>query len=179
MENIVESTEIPCGIRAAHCTISDKTGFLQKIQDIAGGYQAHIICFDADKLAGIRHVQAALVHARRSFKNGKQISNTFEMESLLYAAGSRQTSVAASFGLHDGKNRLYIACCPEREGVWKQLGCLVELCHERDPWGEISPEKQAHLMELFDISNKELGTTTPCSFVNLVLERVAMLDVYR
>jgi len=167
------------GIRAARCTISDKNGFLRKIQEIAGEYETHIICFDADKLIGVRHVQTALIHALRSFRNGTQISNTFEMEALLYAAGSRQTSIASAFGLHDGDNCMYIACCPLREEVWKHLNCVVELCLEKDPWEEIPSEKMRRLTELFDISDRELETTDGGSFIDLVLERVAMLDVYR
>ena len=167
------------GIRAARCTISDKNSFLRRFQEIAGEYETHIICFDADKLAGIRHVQAALTHALRSFRNGTQISNTFEMEALLYAAGSRQTSVASTFGLHAGGNRMYIACCPMRDEVWRHLEGVAELCPERDPWEAISSDKQVRLMELFEISERELETTDWSAFVNLVLERVAMLDVYR
>ena len=41
--------------------------FLSAIQSIARKNSTHIICFNADNMAGHRHVKAALHYAQRSF----------------------------------------------------------------------------------------------------------------
>jgi KEOPS complex subunit Cgi121 len=86
-------------IRKARIAIEERNQFLQVIQEIGRLNSVHIVCFDADKMAGQAHVKAAMHHSQRSFFSGKPISNSFEMEALLFAAGTRQCQVAASFGI--------------------------------------------------------------------------------
>ena len=95
-----------CDVWTATCFVRDRVAFLQKIRTIAESFDIHIICFNAGMLAGKRHARTALRHAVRSFKKGSMVSNTLEMEALLLAAGSRQCSVAALFGVHDGDNTM-------------------------------------------------------------------------
>jgi len=167
-------------IRAATCAIADRAAFLETIRRIAEAHDVHIICFNADMLAGIRHARAALDHAVRSFESGSAISNTLEMETLLYAAGSRQCSIGASFGIHEGDNRLWVCCYPSPcEEVFTALRPVLDFV-SGDSWNRIDPERQERLMTLFDISSKELQTLgEEHRFVDLVLERVALLDVMR
>ena len=166
-------------IQAATCTISDRATFLRYIMAVSRDLNVHIICFDADKLAGIDHVRAAVAHAVRSYSSGNQIANTLEMEALLYAAGSRQTTVGSSFGVHAGENRMYVCCYPGRKDVWERLSLIMRFCAERDPWDTIDEQKAADLVKLFDIPPEELATLTTQTLRNLVLERVALLDVTR
>ena len=63
-------------------------------------------------LASRAHAQSAVEHAVRSYQEGTAISNTIEMESLLYTAGSRQCNIASSFGVHNGVNHLYVCWYP-------------------------------------------------------------------
>jgi tRNA threonylcarbamoyladenosine modification (KEOPS) complex Cgi121 subunit len=101
------------------------------------------------------------------------------MEALLYASGSRQTSIGASFGVHEGMNNLYICCFPKRDGVWDDLASLVRFCECKDPWDVISQQKKEDLMKLFDVTEEELATTVNLDLEGLILERVALLDVSR
>ena len=166
----------PCILRYAEAHIRDRAAFLATVREVADRTGSHIVCFDADSLAGRRHAEAALLHASRSFASGEAISNSFEMEALLYAAGSRQCSVAVTFGLHAGENRLYVCCCPAPEGIWKLLAGLLCFCDEPDTG--ISPAKASRLMELFGISPAELAASGgETRLQDLVLERVALLEV--
>ncbi|MDD1702689.1 MAG: KEOPS complex subunit Cgi121, partial [Methanoregula sp.] len=135
----------------------------------------HIVCFDAEKMAGRRHAEMAIRHAYRSFSNGTAISNSPEMEALLYAAGTRQCSLAVSFGLHEGENCLYVCCCPDSPGAWEALASCLHFTPE--PSGEIPPEKAARLAALFAITADELAAAGCDRLQDLVLERVALLDV--
>jgi KEOPS complex subunit Cgi121 len=167
-------------IRAAVCMIADRAAFLETLRTVAALHDTHIICFNADMVAGTAHVRAAVDHAVRSVREGTTISNTLEMEALLYAAGSRQCSIGASFGIHEGENRLWICCYPGPcEEVFAALGPLMQFV-SGNSWNAIDPEREKRLMRLFDISNEELQTLGDKGrIVDLVLERVSLLDVLR
>ncbi len=167
--------EISCQIRYAVVTIQDRDALLGVLREIARRSAARIVCFDAEKMAGRAHAKAALRHANRSFTRGSAISNSFEMEALLYAAGTRQCSAAVAFGLHEGENHLYICCCPTRPGIWDELAGSVHFLDEPDDG--ISPQKAARLAALFGISPIELDAAGEDRIRDLVLERVALLNV--
>ena len=168
-----------CGIRAAQCTVEDKPEVLRILQNCARKFDTHIICFNAEMVAGRRHVEAAVQHAIRSFEAGETISNTLEMEALLYAAGSRQCQVAASFGLREGDNHLWICCYPTRDEVWPCLEPLMQF-QKAGSQVQIDCAKRERLMQLFGISPEELGALESADqIVDLVLERVALLQVSR
>ncbi|MDO9325272.1 MAG: KEOPS complex subunit Cgi121 [Methanoregula sp.] len=164
-------------IRAAIGTIEDRSAFLHTLRIISDTYDIHIICFNADMLAGMRHAHTAMCHSVRSFKKGTMVSKTLEMEALLYAAGSRQCSLAAPFGIHTGKNNLYVCCYPTSEGVWNALAPVIHIV--KDSWSCIDSQKQSYLMDLFGITQDELATTNDDRIIDLVLERIALLEVYR
>ncbi|MEI7856864.1 MAG: KEOPS complex subunit Cgi121 [Methanomicrobiales archaeon] len=164
-------------IRAATCTIEDRTAFLQTLRTIAELNDTHIICFNADMLAGMKHAHTAMCHSVRSYKKGTMVSNTLEMEALLYAAGSRQCSLAAPFGIHSGENHLYVCCFPSSEKIWGALSPLIHLVG--DSWSGINSQKKAYLIDLFGITRDELDTTNGDRIIDLVLERISLLEIYR
>ncbi len=155
--------------------VHDISALLSEFRATAERCGSRIICFDAEKLAGRAHVVAALMHATRSFSSGNAISNSFEMEALLYAAGTRQCSAAVAFGLHAGENHLYVCCCPARNDLWIALAPLLHFCD--DPGDCITTDKATRLANLFGISPLELEATGRDRIRDLVLERVALLDV--
>jgi KEOPS complex subunit Cgi121 len=166
-------------IRAAACCIADKPGFLKVLAGIAREYHTHIICFNADKLAGRLHAGAAVRHAIRSFAEQKNISHTIEMEALLYAAGSRQCNVAAGFGIGTGEIRLWVCCYPPVPAAWDVLAAHLRF-EDGAAWDLIDQEKRERLMQLYDITREELDTGDGRDRIaDLVLERVALLDVLR
>jgi KEOPS complex subunit Cgi121 len=101
------------------------------------------------------------------------------MEALLYAAGSRQCTVALKFGIHEGENHLFIWCADGDDGVWDALSVMVEYC-DPEIFETMDQKKRERLIDLFGITPLELesldaGTTV----TDLVLERVALLQVLR
>jgi KEOPS complex subunit Cgi121 len=166
-------------IRAALCSIDDKSGFLLMLKVVARRFDTHIICFNADMLAGRWHAESAVLHAVSSFECGDAISNTLEMEALLYAAGSRQCNVAASFGIHAGENRLWVCCYPSSDRIWDALTPVLQFC-DANAWDGIDHKKREYLMEIYEITPEELATLdSKDRFADLVLERVALLKVMR
>lgn len=165
-------------VHAARCRISDRSRFLTDLRRIADAYDTRIICFNADLLAGRVHAALAVTLAERAFRTGKNISNSIEMEALLYASGSRQCNGAAAFGIQNGENRVCLCCLPDRDGVLAALEPLF--CFVREDLDVIGPEKRGALMRAFDISAEEAAAAGGDDrIVDLVLERVALLEVLR
>ena len=164
-------------IRQARLTIRDRSVFLHTIQSIARQYSTHIICFNAENMAGQRHAETAMRYAQRSFFSKKPISNSIEMEALLFAAGSRQCDTAALFGIHENMNSIFVCSCPEHECVWQELSKIMHFVTEK--WDEMTPEKEDRIKSLFNITDEELALVGRARIVDLVLERIALLEVYR
>jgi KEOPS complex subunit Cgi121 len=99
------------------------------------------------------------------------------MEALLYASGNRQCSAAERFGIHEGENRAYVCLCPPIEAALRDLSGIMEFVDE--DWETLPGEKQVRLAEVFGITPGELAATGPGRLRDLVLERVALLEVYR
>lgn len=173
MEMPIEKYEI----RQAKTTINDRDGFLRMIQGIARLYSIHIVCFNADKMAGRGHADAAIQHAQRSFFSGKPISNSFEMEALLFAAGSRQCQAAAIFGIQGGENTMFVCSYPVNEKVWEDLSHHMHFVD--DMCDDITPGKEAGLLSLFNITQEELDVVGRDRLKDLILERMALLYVNR
>lgn len=167
-----------CGIHQFRVNISDQDEFLKCIRDLGEWNGVNIILFNADRMAGRAHVESAIAHAFRAFREGDTISNSVEMESLLYAAGSRQCQQGTVFGVHPGENRVYLCICPGNKRVQKDLQRMGVYCEEED-WETLSEEKQSLLMQLFGITVEEIGVVGITRLQDLVLERVALLEVYR
>jgi len=165
------------GIRQAKITVNDRDAFLRMIQGIARLYSTHIVCFDAEKMAGRDHAEAALQHAKRSFFSERPISNSFEMEALLFAAGSRQCQEAALFGIQEGENRTFVCSYPVNEDVWKGLSPHMQFVNEI--WDEMIPEKEARLMILFNVTQEEVAVVGRNRLKDLLIERIALLYVNR
>jgi len=164
-------------IRQARLTICDRSAFLHTIQSIARQYSTHIICFNAENMAGHRHAEAAMRYAHRSFFSQKPISNSIEMEALLFAAGSRQCDTAALFGIHENMNSIFVCSCPENKYVWQDLSQFMHFVTEE--WDEMTPEKEDRIKSLFNITDEELALVGRARIFDLVLERIALLEVYR
>ena len=165
------------GIRQAVFTVADPARFLERIRRLGERYRTRIICLDADRLAGRAHAEAAIRGALRSVAGGNPIANTLEMEALLYAAGSRQCSLATRFGIHGGPNRSYVILAPPVEVAWAALaGCMAFV---KQDWDRLTAGKRRGLAEAFAITEEELAAVGRERFRDLVLERVALLDVSR
>lgn len=164
-------------VKTGYAEIPDTDEFLNTIRVIGSRQECHIICLDGDQLAGLPHVMAAVSHAMRAWAEGSAIADSIEMEVLCYASGSRQCSAARTFGIHRGTNRLYIVIFPLREGIIRDLEGLLTFTDEN--WDDLPSEKMERLRALFHITALELAAAGEEQFRDLVLERVALLDVYK
>jgi KEOPS complex subunit Cgi121 len=167
----------PFEIRQARMTVGDLTEFLRTIRSIALRHSTYIVCFNAENMAGLRHAEMAIHYAKRSFFSGKPISNSFEMEALLFASGSRQCNIAALFGIHEDENRIFVCSNPLNDLAWKELS--VHMTFVTEMWDEITRDKEERLKSFFGITDDELALVGHNRIIDLVVERLALLAVNR
>jgi len=166
------------GIRSAVVTVGRVEEFLRQLRSIGQEHYTVIICFNADNMAGLRHAEVALAQAVRSFHGGSPIGKTIEMEALLYAAGTRQCSEAAAFGIQEGQNRIYLCCCPPGPEIIDALRSLVQ--YVDDTYDCLEADRAARLRLHFSISEGELvAAGGEARLQDLVIERVALINAYR
>jgi len=153
--------------------VEDVARTLKTINRIGKETGSVIVLFDAAKIAGKPHIESAVMHAKRSFADGKNISRSLSMEILLYASGQRQCSLAPRFGLKEGENQVYVLILDGETEKAKEeiLGIVSET-------EEISAEKET-LKKEFDITDEELEVVGEDRIGELVLERIAMIDAWR
>jgi KEOPS complex subunit Cgi121 len=174
---IPEDPGYSCSVRQVVLTINDIPGFLKRLKTLSTEYQSHIILFNEEMMAGKAHVDRALYHAFRAAASGTCISSSVEIEALLYAAGSRQVIEGAKFGIHEGVNRAYLCLCPESDRIWSILSDEMSVSSEN--WEIIDCSKKSQLMAAFNVTDKELAVTGDDRLKDLVIERVALLEVYK
>ncbi|MDD1678103.1 MAG: hypothetical protein LUO93_02820 [Methanomicrobiales archaeon] len=134
-----------------------------------------IVCIDADRVAGMRHVESAIKHGLRSWQRGTPIADSLEMEVLLYAGGTRHTSAARVFGVSQETRNLYMCFIPFREQAFREVASWVQYTDE--DWEELTATKLQNLERLFQITAEEKRAVGLDRIGELILERVALLDV--
>jgi KEOPS complex subunit Cgi121 len=128
---------------------------------------------DADKVLGKEHILSAIEHAYRAFERKENISSTKAMEILIYVAGEPQiNSALAKVGIRDGCERI-VLIVDEKVDI---EGLLTHLSLKRDD--EVLECKKFKLRE-FGITDEEISAMDEEKLKDLVLERVAMVDVRR
>jgi KEOPS complex subunit Cgi121 len=162
-------------IRQVRFEVRDIAGFLTWLRGVSNRNAVSVVCFNADLMAGKPHVISAVLHALRSVRAGINISGSLEIEALLYASGSRQCQDGVKFGVRPGSNRCYVCVYPVNPQIWPDLS--EEMAFSSEDWDQISDEKMDVLKSLFGITNEEIGVTGKNRIIDLVLERVALLDV--
>lgn len=156
--------------------VTENKEFLQKLRDLGKKRKCSLICVDRNFVTGRRHVEAALHFGVRSFKSNIPISRSLEVECLLYAAGTRQTGLIGPFGVKPGDNECYLCLLPPSNEAEKDLHEFMEFV-DHENWEESSNDKLQHLEKLFGISEIELQITGIDRITDLVLERVALLNI--
>ena len=154
-------------------TVSAVKETIAQINDAADKADSTVVLFDAEKIAGFAHIEAAVAHAKRSFAEGKQIARSLSMEILVYASGQRQCSLASKFGLHDGENKVYVLIL---DGDEEKAAALVrEIVSECEPF---APNKEKLKAE-FGITDAEMDAAGENRIEELVIERVALVDAWK
>jgi KEOPS complex subunit Cgi121 len=150
--------------------IDDLEAFLERLDAIGEAHDAAIQAFDARYVAGRAHLQRAVDLADRAVARGENVARDCSVEILLYAAGRRQIDRALEMGVGEGESPVVVVVSGgDEDGAGEAVEELLEP-------GEVLDGDAEVVREFFDISGAELDATD-ATLVDLVCERVALLDV--
>lgn len=143
---------------------------LERLRALGKG---EVLCLDADLVCGPEHIASAYDHAVRAFGYGTNSSDVMAMEVMLYASGERQLSKARErMGPKVGGNGLALICF----GPTLTKADLEGLGLRRDDSVLDFSLAKARAMGVSDV---ELGSVSGEKALDLVLERVAFVDVIK
>ena len=164
--------------------ISDIEGFLEKLLEFATEEGFVIQVVNAKVIYGKEHLFSAAEHALRSFSQGTNATNSLALEILLYASGERQiTKAIKKMGIRTGRQQLAFILLaskkPEKtkkaydRTVDKLLGTFRLTPDDSVLEGSIDTLKH------FGITEQERRTVPREKYGDLILERVAMVDILK
>jgi KEOPS complex subunit Cgi121 len=153
-------------------------GFIKKLDDIASEYDVTVQALNADKLAGKQHLEFAVKKALRAIENGYNRANDTGIEIMRYASGKRQIGDAFNLGIHNGTNNIAFVILGSPENISYVSENLNELI-TTNPVLAYDESKRDLILSEFDITQPELDAVGEHKIPELVLERVALVDVLK
>ena len=154
-------------------TVDNVDEFLLRLREKGIESNSVIQAFNADKLAGKEHLMFAVEKAISSFERGKNVANDLAKEIMLYAAGTRQIKKAVKLGIHEGKNNIVLVAI----GDEPDLSDFDDI--KPAPVLLYAESKTEELMDIFNITDEEIESVGTDRIPELVLERVALVDVMK
>jgi tRNA threonylcarbamoyladenosine modification (KEOPS) complex Cgi121 subunit len=164
-------------------SVGDVDSFISRVMEALPGVRFQ--AFDADRVAGWRHLFFAAVNAVGAFEGGRGISRSLEVEALLYASCRDQISQAFEVvGVSDRTVRvalLVLGESPEETvGAFTEVSGVIGV--PDDSVLELSGVKRVELKSVFGVSDAELGAVRgPAeeALTKLIVERGALLPLRR
>lgn len=119
------------------------------------------------------HLESAADHAIRSFEQGRNSSKSLATEALLYASGSRQIDRAVEkMGIRRGDSEIALVAF----GGFDLMEFLEKTNLVQD---ESVLEGDASMLSDFGITKKEISSVPKSKVFDVVLERVALVDLLK
>ncbi|RJS73412.1 hypothetical protein CW714_03155 [Methanophagales archaeon] len=189
-DNQKQVQELNCKIIAGKVRVSNVDDFLAVLKAIAHKYDVTIQAMNAELIAGEEHIKSAVKKALRAVGRNRNITNDLGLEILLYAAGRRQIERALAMGVSEseGEKRVAIVIVDASARGGKDLEVVAEevkrkIRVQEEPISKLELEykgdKKEGIKKFFDITEAELKAVGESKLKQLVLERVAMLDVLK
>lgn len=160
--------------------ICDVDDVLRQIKRLAKEKGVILQLVDANKVTGKEHLELASYHAKKAFQQNSQISNSIEIETLLYATGQRQIDKALTLiGITPKTKNVAVvalfspAKTTNLSELFQKIVSLLKGNQSKTVFN-VTPEKEKDLIQLFDITSEELKTG---SIHDLITERMGMLEL--
>lgn len=170
-------------IFGAKGNIQNVEEFLNNIREYAEKNKINLQVFNADLIYGEKHLISAFEHAKRAIKQKTNTTNSLEMEIMLYAAGERQLKNAIpKMGVKKGKSNLAFIFVnnfekTQEEKLSQIVNKFIKQFHlirdDKVLEGDIDTLKK------FGLTKTEIDTVTKDKYQDLILERVAMVDIIK
>lgn len=144
--------------------------------------------FDAKLVATWQHLYFAVLNALTAFKNGKNISKSLAMETIIYASAQHQIRKAMELlGVKPTTSEMATLIIGEKPDTIKSALSAVSKhvnAQHDEMVLELSKEKASLIQKSFGISDVELktvmkGNDLAGALTDLVIERMALLATQR
>ncbi|MDD3493879.1 MAG: KEOPS complex subunit Cgi121 [Candidatus Thermoplasmatota archaeon] len=167
------------GCRQVAAVISLLTG----LREFGRKQSVALQALHAPHVYGEEHVIAAAEHAVRAFQQGTATCNTLDMEVLLYASGQRQIREAIDLmGIRDGEAAVVAAVgstdIPGYGGTVDQ-SALEEFLHRQKLVVDPEVARGGAALAAFGITPAEMAAVDKSMYGDLILEKVALVDVLK
>jgi tRNA threonylcarbamoyladenosine modification (KEOPS) complex Cgi121 subunit len=163
--------------------IDDVEAVIAELKRLGEQYGVVIQLFNARLVYGAKHLESSILHAERSFSTNTNLAGDMAVEILLYSSGERQIALAIKkMGIKkDCQEFGMVLCCKPGTGQDTDLGeirdeVLKELSLERDD-GVL--DGSMDVLVRFGIEEDEIGSVPESNRGNIILSRVAMVDVIK
>jgi len=157
--------------------IKDVDLFIDKVVSFAQEKNIVIQALNADVVYGKNHLISSVDHAKRAMNQKKNTTNSLSMEILLYASGERQLKLAIpKMGVKQGKSNVAFVFADGKisDNLVNDLLKKVSLIHnDKVLEGDINTLKK------FGINKKAMATVSEDRYGDLILEKVAMVDIIK
>jgi KEOPS complex subunit Cgi121 len=155
--------------------------FLAKVQKLANQHHVVIQVLDAELVFGKLHLVSAYDHAVRALAQGTNATESLGLETLLYASGESQIQKAlAKMGVKPETTCIAVVIASNEDSLVTIDTVLSSFLQStgfvRDD-GVLEGDRET--LRRFGISNQEVLTVSPGRYGDLILERVAMVDVLK
>ncbi len=163
--------------------VVDVDATLEGIRRLAGDTAFQL--FDAEMVAGWRHLFHAAVNAALATQHGSAVSNSVDVETLLYASCQDQISKAFTLmGLSPHVKNVGVLVISEDSAEAERLATEIaeHIGSPDDTVLDMTPEKFERLRAVFEVSDEALaavGGDPYESLTSLIVEMGALLPLRR
>ena len=154
--------------------------FLKKINTLSKTYHIIIQALNADFVYNKDHLVSAVEHALRSFQSSMNSLNSLALEILLYASGERQIQKAIKkIGIQKDNQNIAVIIVSENnkripdDTIKNVLSNLHLIRDDKVLEGDIDT------LQRFGIKEIELQTLPKDKYADIILERVALVDIIK
>lgn len=137
--------------------VNDFNETLKQLDKITKGKTYQL--FDADKIADQYHIYYAAANAQYALKNGNNISNKLDVETLLYASTQNQIFKAIQLiGVTKETKRIAITVITEKKNDPVATKIAQHLGDINDKILGLTPQKYESLKQLYEIADTAIET---------------------
>jgi len=161
-------------------SIPDLPAFLKSLNVFSGEFGVKIQGFDARKIADADHLMFAVHRASQAFAAGTNQAKDIGLESMRFSSGQKQIDKSFSMGLIQGENRgLFVFFGASDEQLKSAQNAFLDVFSLKEDVPLSLDEKKPFLMKQFGITDEELNVVGADKLKELVMERVALVDIVR
>ena len=171
MEDLAKTLTGHVRVWTVPVTPGKANSFLEETSRKASAEGVEVLILRADMVFGEDHIKSALYHARKAMDEGRNSSSSLAMETLLYASGERQLGSAIK--------KMSVGSETDRVAVAQLTPGPLELGGAWEPIGLSLPNVKMQRLRKFGTSEEELRTMDGKDPAELVLEKVAAVDVIK